>query len=48
MSPEGPSISPFLKGVNWNPGRYRRSLALLAVFLNCPSDLVVSNWGGKD
>ena len=29
-------------GVNWKSGRYFRSLALLAVFLNWPSDFVVS------
>lgn len=33
---------PCLNGVNLKSGRYFRSLALLAVFLNWPSDLVVS------
>ena len=31
--------------VNWNSGRYFLSLALLAVFLYWPSDLLVSYWG---
>lgn len=39
-------FSPWLNGVNSKSGRYCFSLPLLAVFLNCPSDFVVSNWGG--
>lgn len=40
---EETSDRPCSNGVNWKSGRSFRSLALLAVFLYCPSALDVSN-----